>query len=52
MNRHSLTLGGVSGTSTGTALPAGALGLVMNYAYCLNAPYDFASNPVEIHIVP
>jgi hypothetical protein len=27
-------------------------GIVMYYAYCLNKPYDFVSNPVEVEIVP
>lgn len=31
---------------------AGYAGTVMYYAYCINNPFDFASNPVEIEIVP
>jgi hypothetical protein len=30
----------------------GYAGLVMHYAYCLNDPFDFASNPIAIEIVP
>lgn len=31
---------------------SGATGLIMHYAYALNAPWNFASNPVAIEIVP
>ena len=34
------------------ALPPGYVGLVMYFAYALNNPFDFVSNPVEIEIVP
>ena len=34
------------------ALPPGFVGVIMYYAYCLSSPFDFASNPVEIEIVP
>jgi len=30
----------------------GALGLTINFAYACNKPWDFASNPVTIEIVP
>ena len=30
----------------------GAAGITMNFAFALNSPWDFASNPVEIEIVP
>lgn len=33
------------------ALPAAAVGLTLNFAYCLNAPFDYVSNPVQINIV-
>lgn len=33
-------------------LPSGYAGFVMNYAYCLNNPFDAVSNPVEVVIVP
>lgn len=33
-------------------LPPGTAGIVMNYAYALDGPFDFASNPVGIEIVP
>ncbi|MFH2000929.1 MAG: VCBS repeat-containing protein [Planctomycetota bacterium] len=33
-------------------LPPGSAGVVMHYAYCLNNPFNFASNPVRIDIVP
>jgi uncharacterized membrane protein len=28
------------------------VGIVMSYAYCLDGPYDYVSNPVDIEIVP
>jgi hypothetical protein len=34
------------------ALPPSAVGIEMHYAYCLNSPFDFASNHREIEIVP
>jgi hypothetical protein len=35
------------------SLPPGAVGLVMSYAYALmDYPFDFASNPVNIVILP
>jgi hypothetical protein len=33
-------------------LPPIAIGARVNFAYALNNPFDFASNPVEIEIVP
>jgi hypothetical protein len=33
-------------------LPPGTAGIIMHFAYVLDAPYDFASNPVGIEIVP
>jgi hypothetical protein len=30
----------------------GYAGLTMHYAYCLGSPFDFASNPIEMLIVP
>lgn len=30
----------------------GSVGVFMNYAYCLAGPYDYASNAVEIEIMP
>jgi len=33
-------------------LPGSAIGLTITYAYCLYAPYNFVSNPVDIDIVP
>jgi hypothetical protein len=49
--------GVLDSSGKGTAsfnLPAGtgATGLSMYYAYALNKPYDFVSNPVMIQIVP
>jgi hypothetical protein len=32
-------------------LPPGYVGTILYFAYCLNGPFDFASNPVEIEIV-
>jgi hypothetical protein len=34
------------------ALPPELIGVVMTYAYCLNAPFDFVSKPVDVEIVP
>ena len=51
-------MGALDGSGNGTALlnlPAlgtGYAGLKMYYAYCLSGPFDFASNPVEIELVP
>ncbi|MFH1999204.1 MAG: YCF48-related protein [Planctomycetota bacterium] len=33
-------------------LPTGAIGLVLNFAYALNDPWDFHSNPIYIGIIP
>ncbi|MHC4942740.1 MAG: hypothetical protein ACYTG7_06935 [Planctomycetota bacterium] len=33
-------------------MPPSAIGLDIFFAYCLNGPFDFASNPVSIWIVP
>ncbi|MHC4945333.1 MAG: right-handed parallel beta-helix repeat-containing protein [Planctomycetota bacterium] len=33
-------------------LPPGTAGITMHYAYCLNNPFDFVSNPVAIEVVP
>jgi hypothetical protein len=51
--------GKLDGAGEGTAqlntlgpLPPGSAGLKMYYAFALSSPYDFASNPVEIEIVP
>ncbi|MFH2000040.1 MAG: hypothetical protein ABIK28_10180, partial [Planctomycetota bacterium] len=33
-------------------LPPTAVGLYMHYAYCMNNPFNFASNPVAIEIMP
>jgi hypothetical protein len=30
----------------------GYAGMTMHYAYCLNNPFDYASNPIEVLIVP
>jgi len=37
--------------STGP-IPTVGIGLVLNFAYCLNKPFDFASNHVEVLIDP
>jgi hypothetical protein len=48
----------LDGIGQGTAhlnappLPSGFVGLKMYYAFCLNSPFDFKSNPVVIEIVP
>ena len=52
-------MGTLDGSGNGTAqfntfgpLPGGSAGLVLYFAYALNMPWDFVSNPVEIQIVP
>jgi hypothetical protein len=50
-------MGSLDGTGSATAtlnLPPvpGAAGLTMHYAYALNNPWDFVSNPVAVEIVP
>ena len=51
-------MGYLDGSGSGMAqlnlppLGSGYAGLKMYFAYCLNGPYDFASNPVTIEIVP
>jgi hypothetical protein len=49
-------LGTLDGSGTATAqlnVPAGsgATGLTMHFAYALNNPWDFVSNPVAVEIV-
>ncbi|MHC4941979.1 MAG: hypothetical protein ACYTG7_03065 [Planctomycetota bacterium] len=34
------------------ALPSGYVGTIMYFAYCCNSPFDFASNAIEVEIVP
>jgi hypothetical protein len=46
-----------SGTASATLdtfgpLPSGTAGLTFYFAYALNAPWDFVSNPVAIEVVP
>jgi hypothetical protein len=51
-------LGQLDGSGMGTAqlnapaLPSGFVGSILYFAYCLNNPFDFVSNAVEIEIVP
>jgi hypothetical protein len=33
------------------ALPPGYVGLKIHFAFCLNDPYDFVSNPLEVEVV-
>ena len=33
-------------------LPSSAVGMVMYFAYPLVSPYDYASNPIAVEIVP
>lgn len=47
----------VSGTGSATfdtlgPLSPGTAGLTLSFAYALNKPWDFASNPVDVRIVP
>jgi hypothetical protein len=49
------TLDGTGGASAQLSLgplPLGFTGTVMRFAYLLNAPFDFVSNPAAIEIVP
>jgi hypothetical protein len=34
------------------SMPPGMAGVTLSFAYALNNPWDFASNPVGIEIVP
>lgn len=34
------------------ALPPGKTGLMMYFAYCLNSPFDFVSNPIQVEVIP
>ncbi|MFH1998768.1 MAG: hypothetical protein ABIK28_03760 [Planctomycetota bacterium] len=36
----------------GPSMPPGSVGTIIYFAYCLGWPWEFASNPVEIEIVP
>ncbi|MFH2000787.1 MAG: hypothetical protein ABIK28_13985 [Planctomycetota bacterium] len=36
----------------GPSMPPGSVGTIIYFTYCLGWPWDFASNPVEIEIVP
>ncbi|MFH2002854.1 MAG: FG-GAP-like repeat-containing protein [Planctomycetota bacterium] len=36
----------------GPSMPPGSVGIIMYYAYCLGWPWEFASNAVEVEIVP
>jgi len=51
-------LGSLNGAGNGTALlaapalPPGYTGVQIFFAYCLNAPFDFASNAVTVKIIP
>lgn len=52
-------LGTLKGTGSASAtfdtlgpLTPGTVGLTMNFAYALNAPWNFVSNPVGIEIIP
>ena len=51
-------LGGLDGAGRAQArleapaLPSGFVGTRIHFAYCLSSPFDFASMPVEIEIVP
>ena len=33
-------------------MPPGLAGMTMSFAYALNKPWDFVSNPVNVEIVP
>ena len=38
--------------NTNGPLPSGIVGATLHFAYALNNPWDFVSNPVGIEIVP
>jgi hypothetical protein len=44
--------GEASATLNLPPLPPGTAGLIVHFAYCLNNPFDFASNPVAVEVVP
>jgi hypothetical protein len=44
--------GGGAAQMNSPPLPPAAVGAVLCHAYCLNAPFDFVSNPVDLVIVP
>jgi len=45
--------GGAAATlNTFGPLPSGMVGVTLSFAYALNKPWDFASNPVEILVTP
>lgn len=53
--KGTLTWGSSSGWAmldTLGPLPPGTAGLTLHFAYCLYKPFDFASNPVVLEIVP
>jgi hypothetical protein len=33
-------------------LPPTAIGAIMNHANCLNGPFNFVSNPIQIEFIP
>jgi len=43
---------GAAMLNTMGSIPSGAAGNRMHFAYALNDPFDFVSNPVEIGIIP
>ena len=52
-------MGKLDGTGSATAtfdtlgpLPSGSAGLTLYFAYALNSPWDFASNPINIEVLP
>jgi hypothetical protein len=52
-------IGTLSASGTGSAqlntmgpLPPGTAGLFMHFAFAMNNPWNFASNPVMVNVVP
>ncbi len=37
--------------NTGGPLPPGSVGIILSFAYCLNNPFDFVSNPINVEIL-
>lgn len=38
--------------NTGGPLPSGSAGKVLHFSFCMNNPFDYASNPIRVEIVP
>jgi hypothetical protein len=45
-------LGNAGAQLNAPALPPGTAGLILYFAFCMNNPFDFVSNPIQIEVVP